>query len=566
MRSAVILGCAVALWAGATREPISRAQLAVPAQRQATLVAVLPVHGEIDEVTARSLERRVEQAVQDGATAIVIELNTPGGDAYGTLQICHLIKTQFPANTVAWVHPNAYSAGAIIALACREIIMSEGAAMGDAAPIQGVPGVGLTPLPATERAKIEAPIISEVADSARRRGYDEGLVRSFVRLGSELWLLRKKDSTQRAIVDRDEYHAIFGEDPPTQATNRVPAWADLADGAIEPIAPLFTGSRSRDVLESPEGMPTPRVRLAAQERDAWQLVGQVAFADQLLVVRTDEAEALSLCRGTVNDDRELKAWMGASSVVRYSETWSEHAVRFLTSWPVRIVLVIVLIVGFALEAMIPGGFLFGAAATVALLLLIGAPALVGMAQWWELVAVLVGLALVALDIVVIPVGGWIAVLGGAMVLAGLVSSFVTRDISSVEGQRQLLVGIGTTLAGLFGSAAAIWALWRYIPESKFARRATLQEAATTRAGPALLAAEGVPDSPGVGTVLSAATDLRPSGKVLWQRRPIDARTTGDYVNAGARVRLVRCLAGEWEVEAVPDADHTTPWTPQEHTG
>lgn len=522
---------------------------AVPAHRQASTVAVLPVHGEIDEVTARSLERRVAEATSQGANAIVIELNTPGGDAYATLQLCHLIKTQFPANTVAWVHPNAYSAGAIIALACREIVMSDGSAMGDAAPIQALPGMGLTPLPATERAKLEAPIISEVVDSARRRGYDEALVRSFVRIGSELWLLRNRDTGRRAIVDREEYRAVFGEEPPTQAATRVPEWAALEDSEIEPLSPLVGGLADRDVLASPD-TPAPRERLTIADRAAWDLVGQVAFPDQLLVVRTSEAQALSLSQATISDDRALQTWMGATSLARYTETWSEHAVRFLTSWPVRIVLVIVLIVGFALEAMVPGGFAFGAAATIALLLLIGAPALIGMAQWWELIAVLLGLALVALDIVILPVGGWIALLGGALVLAGLVSSFVTRDISSAEGQSQLLAGIGVTLAGLFGSAAAIWALWKYLPESRLARVATLQEAATTTSGSAI--SRSATQLPAIGTRLTAVTDLRPSGKVQWESKPIDARTRGEYVHAGSTVRVVRCHAGEVEVEPLAE--------------
>ena len=44
---------------------------AVPAARQANLVAVLPVHGEIDRVTQRSLERRLQEATRLGASSLL---------------------------------------------------------------------------------------------------------------------------------------------------------------------------------------------------------------------------------------------------------------------------------------------------------------------------------------------------------------------------------------------------------------------------------------------------------------------------------------------------------------
>ena len=535
-------------------------QLAVPATRQASHIAILPIHGPIDDVTVKSVERRAQAAAQSGATAIVLELNTPGGDMYATLQLCHLIKTTLPANTVAWVRPQAYSAGVILALACREVVMAKGAAMGDAAPIQVIPGMGLAPLPATERAKLEAPIISEVVDSARGRGYDENLVQAFVRLGTELWLIRNQTTMRRAIVDREEYRALFGEDPPTQAAAAIPDSALLSE--TEALVPWIGGLGEREVLESPLGTPAPRRRIDPASRADWTLVGQVAKGDQLLVVRTEDAAALGLSRATIAGEPELATWFGATRVDRYPESWSEAAVRFLTSWPVRIVLIIFFIVGIVIEALTPGGVLFGAIATVALLLLVGAPALVGLAEWWEFVAILLGLALVALDIVILPLGGWVAILGGALVLAALISSFVTRDISSAEGQRQLLLGISSTLAGLFGSVALIWALWKHLPDSRIAKVAMLHAAASPGTG---ARATADPSGPAVGTIVTAATDLRPSGKITVAGKPWDAQTGGEYVSAGSPVRIVRSTHSLIVVEPAAHLGGDTVTPPREAT-
>jgi membrane-bound ClpP family serine protease len=72
-------------------------------------------------------------------------------------------------------------------MACREIVVAPHAVLGDAAPISAMPVAGLITLPAAERAKLEAPLLSEVTDSARRSGHDERLARAFVAVGDELW-------------------------------------------------------------------------------------------------------------------------------------------------------------------------------------------------------------------------------------------------------------------------------------------------------------------------------------------------------------------------------------------
>ena len=533
---------------------------AVPAERQATHIAVLPVRGVIDDITALSLARRVELARQRGATAIVLEIDTPGGDLVATLRICHMVKQEFPPNTVAWIHPRAFSAGTIIALATREIVVSPGSSFGDAAPIQAIPGAGLIPLPATERAKLEAPVIAEVVDSARARGYDEHLVAAFVRLGSALWLIRSVQDNRTAVVDEEEYRDLFGEPPPKAAPADVasPPPTEPDDSVAQQLLPMFskpsppstsgTGAPSESTqLEEvdPESQPRlSRARLTARERANWQLVGQVTRPDQLLVLYPREAIELGIARGIVADDAQLAQWFGATTVDRLDESWSESLTRFLVSWPVRIVLIVLLLVGFVIEGFTPGFGFFGGVAAVALLLLVGAPVLVGLAEWWELVAVVLGLALVALDIIILPTGGWIAVVGGALLLGGLVSSFVTRDLSTAVGQEQLFLGIGSILVSLFGSAAILWFAARSLPQSPLLRKAVLQS--EVAAGPASL--RGRASMPLVGDTLMSITTLRPSGRVTFGGRILDACTTGEFVEAGATVRVVAIRGGTVEVE------------------
>ena len=75
-------------------------------------------------------------------------------------------------HTIAYVDPMAYSAGSMISLACREIVMSPGAMMGDCAPIMMSSSGDLQSLGATERAKAESPILADFYTSSIRNGYD----------------------------------------------------------------------------------------------------------------------------------------------------------------------------------------------------------------------------------------------------------------------------------------------------------------------------------------------------------------------------------------------------------
>ena len=175
-------------------------------------VAIIPIEDEINDVTFLSLKRRVEQATEDGATLILFEMDTPGGLVTSALDICHYIKNLTDLKTVAWVRPHAYSAGAMISLACDEVIMSSSSRMGDCAPIIVSPTDGLQTLGETERAKAESPILKEFHDSALRHGYDRLLCESMVRTGNEIWWLEDTSDGERRFVRRSKKEQLLSEE------------------------------------------------------------------------------------------------------------------------------------------------------------------------------------------------------------------------------------------------------------------------------------------------------------------------------------------------------------------
>ncbi|TVQ52264.1 MAG: hypothetical protein EA377_10665, partial [Phycisphaerales bacterium] len=436
--------------------------VAIPAYRQANRVAVLSVHGVIDQVTLRSLERRVEQATNDGADAIVLDINTPGGDLAATLDICHLLKTDAPSNTVAWINPEAYSAGTIIALAAREIVVGENARFGDAAPVVASPLGGLGVIPVAERAKIESPVLDEVSDSARRHHYDENLVQSFISVGIELWLIEHRQTGERMFVNRREFEVLFGEEPSDTATTRA---SEVGEQELLELGERITPQLGRTIDRAEgDGLTRPRTdvrpELSRSDRGNYRLIRQVISSERLLVVRAEDAIEYGLAQAKIRNESELLAYFGAQDVVYYDENWSEQLARFLMSAPVQIFLIIVFLVGFFVEIAAPGTGMFGLAALIALLLLFGAPILMGMAVWWGLLLVVIGIALVLVELLMLPGVGVVGIAGLLSLLCGMVGVFVTGGLDTAQGQQQLLLGLVAVLTAFFGAGIIIWLLAR----------------------------------------------------------------------------------------------------------
>ena len=495
---------------------------------------MLPISGPIDQVTANSVKRRLKEAVANGAEAIVFEIDTPGGELLATLEICRLIKYDAPPNTIAWIHPFAFSAGTIIALACREIVVSPDATFGDSAPVSP-----LGPIPETERAKLESPILAEVVDSARRRHYDEQLVQAFVSVGVKLWLLRNNETGELIFVDFKEYQLIFGEAPSTE----IISVSTPTLGETSVVSPFFEALASTGQQPAPDSiayeqlLPSSRPKLDRSAQDHWTLVGQVVADDRLLTLKPGEALQYGLATAVVPDQAALRSFLGASSIQIYHQSWSESLVQFLVSWPVRIVLIIIFLVCLFVEMAMPGTGLFAGGSVITLALLIGAPALAGLAEWWDLLAVLVGIALVAVELLLIP-GTLVAGITGAILLmVGIVGTFISGDMTGQEMQAGIVQGILVVLTGSFAAILVIWLISRTIDRGRFGRGIVLE----TQLGKGRF--DVVPTKPAeaipVGSIGHAETPLRPSGRVRFDGRQQQAVSLGRWIEAGAEVRVVR---------------------------
>lgn len=546
----------------------------IPAARQADRVVIIPIVGQINGITASSVERRLKIAEDAQADAVVFELDTPGGEVGAAIEICTMIKRSSIGQTVAWVNPDAYSAGVFIALACDRILTSPACTMGDAAPI-AVTGVGAASPTGTLRAKVESFILSEVIDSARRNGYDEQLVQSFVVPEMELWLIEHKETGKQLFVTAKEFEIVFGEEPESNAIPRAepPQQADPTDQAdriMEWFRPIqqttgegqFSREQVETEVEAAQALQSSRPTLTEEDRGDYLLVEQVVDRNTLLTIKGYDILRYGLGETEVSNDVELKQYFGATQVDRLDESWSEAlTVFFMQPW-VRGVLIAIMLIAGLIEFSAPGIGLPGAVALICLFFVIGAPALAGMAAWWEVAAIFLGIVLVLVELFLIPGLGVAGVSGLLLLLFGLVGTFVPNAPGHLlprSGQETnaAFVGIATVLASVFAAMVGGYFISKHIRSFPVLGKLVLTDVSPrseSSSGSVFSAMGGVSTPAGVvvgdeGVVLMP---LRPSGKAEFDGQLLDVSTDEGFIERGARVRVVEVGSMRIVVERISE--------------
>ena len=116
---------------------LTTAATAVMAQADAPKIDVLQAKGTINPVLANYIERGINQAEEDNAVALIIQLDTPGGlDTAMRDIVQRIVNAEVPI--VVYVSPSgarAASAGVFITMAAHVAAMSPNTAIGAAHPV-----------------------------------------------------------------------------------------------------------------------------------------------------------------------------------------------------------------------------------------------------------------------------------------------------------------------------------------------------------------------------------------------------------------------------------------------
>ncbi|MEO8632765.1 MAG: nodulation protein NfeD [Chloroflexota bacterium] len=150
-------------------------------------VLVGHIEGVINPITARYVDRLVDEGEQRGIAALVIVIDTPGGLIDSTYKITgRMLNAGVPILTyVAPSGAHAASAGTFITLAGHVAAMAPSTNIGAAHPVDGSGGT----IEGDLRTKVENDAVAQITNIARARGHNaqwaEDAVRKSVSIGAD---------------------------------------------------------------------------------------------------------------------------------------------------------------------------------------------------------------------------------------------------------------------------------------------------------------------------------------------------------------------------------------------
>ena len=144
------------------------------------LVYIIPIRNMIEPALLYVVRRGVAEAQRNHADAIVFVMDTPGGTLDAAGKILRIIQ-DVDVPTYTFVEKDAYSAGAIIALATDEIYMAPGSVIGDAMPIMMTPFGSPQEMPEALQEKMVSGVAAKIRAAAEQGGHDKELAESMVR-------------------------------------------------------------------------------------------------------------------------------------------------------------------------------------------------------------------------------------------------------------------------------------------------------------------------------------------------------------------------------------------------
>lgn len=486
------------------------------------IAAVIRIEGMIYDFVLDSLQRRVDRALEAGATMIVIELDTPGGMVTSALKIGKYIKA-LPVRTIAWVNNEAYSAGIMIGSACDELIMSASSATGDSAPVSMN-----KELAATERAKALSPIIEEFRDSATQNDYDYAMFHAMCVLGVEVYQVEHIESGRKQLVNQADYQMMV------LAKSREEALAAVKPEG-EQVSALTVGRVSVDVATD-------------AEIGQWKLVKQVHDGATLLTLNQTRALEIGLSKATVKNHQELGDWLGGATVITINQSWSEDLAGWLIHPAIRAVLIVAVMVGAYMEFQAPGLGLPGAIALAALALLLGAPFLVDLSEIWHVLLVFIGIGLLMVELFITPGFAVFGILGLIFMFTGLILAIVPTSgpigLPAKEMLNLLGMSVVWTLLGVITSTVCLIFLIRHMGWIPGLSRLVLHDRQEALLGGAMgTTSVGGSEVLGHGTIKLGDTgrvtaQLRPTGRAEINGQLIDVVSSGEWIEPDKPITVI----------------------------
>jgi membrane-bound serine protease (ClpP class) len=471
-------------------------------------VVVCRIEGQIGEDTVAMVNRAVDLAESREAKHLILEIDSPGGAVLAMNEIGRVLELT-PVEPIAFVTNEALSAAAYVALCGKRIYMRPHTRIGSATPILAIPGLGAVP-----NDQIDKSITEKLLSDVRTR-------------------FRSKASEH----DRPGLEAI-------------------AEAMVDPDVEVLLVQ-----VATPQGgeqRPMSRIEYDDVVRGGGnaRIITTISPAGKLLNLTAEEAFDYGLSDGFVETRDELFDALGVAGadVLEVRVSWSERFFGAIGNfawllWGIAVLLLYV-------EFKTPGFGLPGAIGLGLVALLLLRNHMIGLAELPEILLVVAGVVLIAIEIFVIPGFGITGILGILAIACGIVLSFLPFVSPASEYESRLLnETLRNFLLSVFVAPLAGYLLFHFVLRKlPFYRAIRLEGAdgASVVGSAAALTPDHAVIPVRVGDRGRAVSVLRPAGKVEVDGKLLDAVSGGEYIEDGARIEIRSIEANHVVVRSVAE--------------
>jgi membrane-bound serine protease (ClpP class) len=284
-----------------------------------------------------------------------------------------------------------------------------------------------------------------------------------------------------------------------------------------------TAERNGRRTDIAEGMVDERV-----------VVPGLVDSTQLITLTSEEALQYGITDTLVNNiDEVLAAFnLEGSEIYILEQNWAEGVVRFLNNAIISSILIMIGFFGLLAEIKSPGWGVPGTAGLIALALFFGSAYILDLASAIEIIMFVLGVALILVEVFVIPGFGIAGVSGIILIIASLFLSLIGSDpVLDFEGVSVAIIQLSVAL---LGAIVLVFVMAKYLPKTNIFKKFVLSDAEKTNKGFSshatskdLVGAEGI-----------ALTDLRPSGTAEINGKKVDVVTESEYVEKGKHLKVI----------------------------
>lgn len=268
---------------------------------------------------------------------------------------------------------------------------------------------------------------------------------------------------------------------------------------------------------------------------------------KLLTLTAEEALKNGMTDGLYRSDLDLQLDKELNIIGSSGKTTLNFVTDFLTSAAISTILLMIGIAGILIELFTPGFGIPGGIGIGALALYFGGGMLAGISGWEAALLFIIGLALLLVEVFIIPGFGIAGVLG----ISALFGSIFLSTPDPETAIRSLVIAI-------IGAAVLIFVVFRFTPGRRVFSRLVLHTEETPERG-YVAAKPGLNDL--VGHMGMAKTTLRPAGTAEFSDVLVDVVTSGEFIREGSQlivtnVEGMRVIVKEVKgVEVSADSEH-----------